>query len=158
MIRTGTGFDVHGFAEGKKLVLGGVEFPGTRGLSGHSDADVLSHAIADAVLGAAGEGDLGRHFPSTDPRWEGASSLVILSEASRLAAARGFRVINVDCAVVCEEPRISDRRSLMERRIAEALGISPEAVNVKGTSTEGLGFPGRGEGIAALASVLVESA
>lgn len=158
MIRTGTGFDVHEFAEGKKLVLGGVEFPGTRGLSGHSDADVLSHAIADAVLGAAGEGDLGRHFPSTDPRWEGASSLVILSEASRLAAARGFRVINVDCAVVCEEPRISDRRSLMERRIAEALGISPEAVNVKGTSTEGLGFPGRGEGIAALASVLVESA
>lgn len=157
MIRTGTGFDVHRFAEGRKLVLGGVEFPGTQGLSGHSDADVLSHAVADAVLGAAGEGDLGRHFPSTDSRWEDVSSLVILSEAARLAAAKGFRVINVDCTVVCEEPKISACRSLMERRIAEALGISPEAVNVKGTSTEGLGFAGRGEGIAALASVLVES-
>lgn len=158
MYRTGIGFDAHGFGDGRRLVLGGVEFPEERGLDGHSDADVLSHAVADAVLGAAGAGDIGRHFPPSDPRCADISSLLILSRAARMAEERGFRIENVDCSVVCERPRISPRAALMEERIAEALGISPELVSVKGTSTDGLGFAGRGEGVAALASALLAKA
>lgn len=158
MHRTGIGFDAHGFVDGRRLVLGGVEFPEERGLDGHSDADVLSHAVADAVLGAAGAGDVGRHFPPSDPRCADMSSLLILSRAARMAEEKGFRIENVDCSVVCERPKISPRAALMEKRIAGALGISPELVSVKGTSTDGLGFAGRGEGVAALASALLAKA
>ena len=152
MYRVGTGFDAHAFCEERALILGGVEIPGCRGLSGHSDADVLSHAVADAILGAIGEGDIGRHFPPGDPEYKDISSLVILSEVARMMADKGFGIENIDCTVVCEEPKISPHAPEMEKKIADALGISPEAVNVKGTSTDGLGFTGRKEGIAALAS------
>ena len=152
MYRIGTGFDTHTFSEERKLVLGGVEIQGCPGLAGHSDADVLSHAVADAVLGAIGEGDLGKHFPPNDPKYKDASSLAILSQVARMMEDKGYRIENIDCTVVCEEPRISPHSSAMEEKIADALGISSDAVNVKGTSTEGLGFTGRKEGIAAMAS------
>ena len=151
MYRVGTGFDAHAFCEEKALILGGVEIPGCRGLSGHSDADVLSHAVADAILGAIGEGDIGKHFPPGNPEYKDISSLVILSEVARIMTDKGFGIENIDCTVVCEEPKISPHAPGMEKKIADALGISPEAVNVKGTSTDGLGFTGRKEGIAALA-------
>ena len=152
MYRIGTGFDVHAFCEERALILGGVEIQGCRGLSGHSDADVVSHAVADAILGAIGEGDLGRHFPPNDPKYKDASSLTILSQVARMMADKGYRIENIDCTVVCEEPKISPHSSAMEEKIADALGISSDAVNIKGTSTEGLGFTGRKEGIAAMAS------
>ncbi len=158
MYRTGTGFDAHVFCEKRALVLGGVEIPGFRGLAGHSDADVLSHAVADAILGAIGEGDLGKHFPPGNPEYKDISSLVILSEVARMMRERGFAAENIDCTVICEEPKISPHAYSMEKKIADTLGISPEAVNVKGTSTEGLGFTGRREGIAAMASALVRKA
>ena len=153
--RTGTGFDAHAFCEKRALVLGGVEIPGCRGLAGHSDADVLSHAVADAILGAIGEGDLGKHFPPGDPQYKDASSLMILTRTAGMMKSSGFTVENIDCTVICEEPKISPHAYAMEKKIADALGISQEAVNVKATSTEGLGFTGRGEGIAAMASVLL---
>ena len=152
MYRIGTGFDVHAFSRERKLVLGGVEIQGCPGLVGHSDADVLSHAVADAVLGAIGCGDLGKHFPPNDPKYKDASSLAILSQVARMMADKGYRIENIDCTVVCEKPRISPHSSAMEEKIADALGISSDAVNVKGTSTERLGFTGRKEGIAAMAS------
>lgn len=152
MYRVGAGFDAHAFCEERALILGGVEIPGCRGLSGHSDADVLSHAVADAILGAIGEGDIGRYFPPGDPEYKDISSLVILSEVARMMADKGFEIENIDCTVVCEEPKISPHASDMEKKIADALGISTDAVNVKGTSTDGLGFTGRKEGIAAMAS------
>lgn len=157
MYRTGTGFDAHAFCEKRVLVLGGVEIPGCRGLVGHSDADVLSHAVADAILGAIGEGDLGKHFPPGDPQCKDISSLVILSEVARMMRNRGFTAENIDCTVICEEPKISPHAHAMEKKIAEGLGISAESVNVKGTSTDGLGFAGRKEGIAALASVCLRA-
>ena len=157
MYRIGTGFDAHAFCEERALILGGVEIQGCRGLSGHSDADVVSHAIADAILGAIGEGDLGRHFPPNDPKYKDASSLAILSQVARMMADKGYRIENIDCTVVCEEPKISPHAPGMEKKIADALGISPEAVNVKGTSTDGLGFTGRKEGIAALASACLKA-
>ncbi len=150
--RIGTGFDVHAFCEQRPLVLGGVKIRTHRGLAGHSDADVLSHAIADAVLGALGQGDIGRHFPPGDPEYRNISSLVILSHVAKMAGERGFTVENIDCTVICEEPKISPHAKLMEEKIAEALGISADVVNIKGTSTEGLGFTGRKEGMAAMAS------
>ena len=152
MYRIGTGFDAHAFSKERKLVLGGVEIQDCPGLVGHSDADVLSHAVADAILGAIGEGDLGKHFPPNDPKYKDASSLAILSQVARMMADKGYHIENIDCTVVCEEPRISPHSSTMEEKIADALGISSDAVNVKGTSTEGLGFTGRKEGIAAIAS------
>jgi 2-C-methyl-D-erythritol 2,4-cyclodiphosphate synthase len=152
MYRIGTGFDAHAFCEERPLILGGVEIQGYRGLAGHSDADVLSHAVADAILGAIGEGDLGKHFPSNDPKYKDVSSLSILSQVARIMADKGYRIENIDCTVVCEEPRISPHSSAMEQKIADALEISSDAINVKGTSTEGLGFTGRKEGIAAMAS------
>ena len=152
MYRIGTGFDAHAFSEKRKLVLGGVEIQGCPGLVGHSDADVLSHAVADAILGAIGEGDLGKHFPPNDPKYKDISSLEILSQVARMMADKGYHIENIDCTVVCEEPRISPHSPAMEAKIADALGISSEAVNVKGTSTEGLGFTGRKEGITAMAS------
>jgi len=157
-VRVGFGFDAHRFAKGRKLVLGGVLFPKERGLAGHSDADVLSHAVTDAVLGAAGLGDMGAHFPDTDRRWRGADSLGLLKEAVRLAAARGKRAVNADVTLIGEKPRIAAVRRRMEANLARALGISAAGVNVKGKTTEGMGFTGQGEGLAAMAVVLLENA
>ena len=151
-VLVGVGYDTHRFAEGRKLVLGGVEFEGD-GLLGHSDADVCAHAIGDAVLGAAGLGDLGRHFPDTDPRWKGISSLALLAEIARLAAARGLRVGNADVTLAARRPKIAPRAAEMCARLAQALGVSPAQVNVKATTGEGMGFVGRGEGVAAHAVV-----
>jgi 2-C-methyl-D-erythritol 4-phosphate cytidylyltransferase / 2-C-methyl-D-erythritol 2,4-cyclodiphosphate synthase len=151
---TGVGYDTHRFAPGRRLVLGGVEFDGD-GLLGHSDADVCAHAIGDAILGAAGLGDLGRHFPDTDPRWKGISSLVLLGEIVRRAAERGWRVGNCDVTLAARRPKIAPRAEEMRSRLAEALGVSPAQVNVKATTGEGMGFVGREEGIAAHATALL---
>ena len=153
-IAMGVGYDTHRFAPGRRLVLGGVEFEGD-GLLGHSDADVCAHAIGDAILGAAGLGDLGRHFPDTDPRWSGVSSLLLLREISRKAAERGWRVGNVDVTLAARRPKIAPRGEEMRARLAEALGIAPGQVNVKATTGEGMGFVGREEGIAAHAVALL---
>ncbi|NTU71065.1 MAG: 2-C-methyl-D-erythritol 2,4-cyclodiphosphate synthase [Coriobacteriia bacterium] len=156
MLRVGLGYDVHAFAEGRKLILGGVEIAHERGLLGHSDADVLAHALADAVLGALREGDVGKLFPDTDPAYAGADSLVLLAEVGALARERGFRVIDADCVVVCERPRLSPFRDEMRANLARALGVDVSCVGVKATTTERLGFEGREEGIAAQAVVLLE--
>jgi 2-C-methyl-D-erythritol 2,4-cyclodiphosphate synthase len=147
-VRAGIGIDSHAFAPGRRLVLGGVEIPHDRGLLGHSDADVLAHAITDALLGAAGLGDIGQHFPDSDERWRGANSIELLE------AVRGMLpgpVFNVDATVICEAPKLGPHRDAMRERLAEALGVEAGAVNVKFTTGEGMGFVGRGEGIAALA-------
>ena len=151
MIRVGMGFDVHRFEAGRKLILGGVEVLHEKGLAGHSDADVLAHAICDAVLGAAALGDIGHHFPDTDPRWRGADSMIFLREAVALAAAQGLRPNNVDAVVVAERPRLAPYIGRMRARLAEALGLGEGAVSVKATTSERLGFTGREEGIAAQA-------
>lgn len=151
MIRTGIGYDVHRFARDRRLVLGGVEIAHTHGLLGHSDADVLLHAIADALLGAAALGDIGRHFPPSDPAFAGADSLHLLAESMRLVRDAGFDVVNVDSTLIAEAPRILPHVPKMRERIASALGIEPGMVSVKATTNEGLGFVGREEGIAALA-------
>jgi 2-C-methyl-D-erythritol 4-phosphate cytidylyltransferase/2-C-methyl-D-erythritol 2,4-cyclodiphosphate synthase len=151
---TGIGYDTHRFAPGRKLVLGGVEHDG-EGLLGHSDADVCAHAIGDAILGAAGLGDLGTHFPDTDPRWKGVSSLALLKEIAALAAQRGWRLGNADVTLAAKRPKIAPRAAEMRARLAEPLGVAPSQVNVKATTGEGMGFVGRGEGIAAHAVVLL---
>jgi 2-C-methyl-D-erythritol 2,4-cyclodiphosphate synthase len=155
-MRVGLGFDVHPFADGpgRPLVLGGVELPGEVGLAGHSDADVVAHAVADALLGAAGLGDLGRHFPDTDPAWAGADSTRLLATVVGLVAAAGWRPANVDCAVVLEAPRLAPHREAMEARLSAVVGAD---VSVKATRAEGLGAVGRGEGVACWAVALVES-
>ncbi|BDG06180.1 2-C-methyl-D-erythritol 4-phosphate cytidylyltransferase [Anaeromyxobacter oryzae] len=153
-VATGVGYDTHRFAPGRRLVLGGVEFEGD-GLLGHSDADVCAHAIGDAILGAAGLGDLGRHFPDSDPAWKGVSSLVLLREIARKAAERGWRVGNADVTLAARRPKIAPRAEEMRARLAEALGVSPAQVNVKATTGEGMGFVGREEGIAAHAIALL---
>jgi 2-C-methyl-D-erythritol 4-phosphate cytidylyltransferase / 2-C-methyl-D-erythritol 2,4-cyclodiphosphate synthase len=153
-IAIGVGYDTHRFASGRKLVLGGVEFEGD-GLLGHSDADACAHAIGDAILGAAGLGDLGRHFPDTDPRWKGVSSLVLLREIAARAAERGWRVGNCDVTLAARRPKIAPRSDQMRARLAEALGVQPGQVNVKATTGEGMGFVGREEGIAAHAVALL---
>jgi 2-C-methyl-D-erythritol 2,4-cyclodiphosphate synthase len=153
--RSGLGYDSHRFAEGRRLVLGGVEITeAERGLIGHSDADALAHAITDAVLGAAGLGDIGRHFPDTDDRWKGADSIELLRDAVRLAAAQGWTVENVDATVICEAPKLGPYRSDMESTLADALGAP---ANVKFTTNEGMGSVGRGEGIAALATATLKA-
>lgn len=155
-LRVGQGFDVHPFAPeaaDRVLVLGGVVFPGERGLLGHSDADVVTHALADGVLGAAGLGDLGAHFPDTDPRWRGADSLDLLAECVRLASASGYRLVNADCTVVCERPKLAPHRDQMIANLSLAANA---AVHVKATRPEGLGSLGRVEGIACFAVVLLE--
>ncbi|HEY8448827.1 MAG TPA: 2-C-methyl-D-erythritol 2,4-cyclodiphosphate synthase [Thermomicrobiales bacterium] len=157
MIRVGIGYDVHRFAEGRRLVLGGVEIPHDRGLAGHSDADVLLHAIADAILGAAALGDIGTHFPPSDPAFRDADSRELLARACSLVAGSGYRVVNVDATVIAEEPRIGPHAGTMREAIANALGIAAGAVSVKATTNERLGFIGRGEGIAALAVALIET-
>ncbi|MEW5879592.1 MAG: 2-C-methyl-D-erythritol 2,4-cyclodiphosphate synthase [Pseudomonadota bacterium] len=156
--RLGQGFDVHALVPGRRLVLGGVEIAHTHGLLGHSDADVLLHAVTDAVLGAAGLGDIGRLYPDTDARFKDADSRVLLRDAVARAAAAGWRVENVDCTVVAERPKIAPHADAMRARIAECLGIEEGAVNVKGKTTERLGFTGRGEGIAAFAVALLVEA
>jgi 2-C-methyl-D-erythritol 2,4-cyclodiphosphate synthase len=149
--RVGIGYDTHRFSAVRKLVLGGVEVPGVPGLDGFSDSDVLSHAVIDAVLGAAALGDIGRHFPDTDPGNEGADSIELLREVTALAGKEGWSVVNVDATVICEEPRIAPLAGEMADRLAGALGLAAGNVSVKGTSNEGMGFIGRGEGIAAIA-------
>ncbi len=155
---TGIGYDVHRFAPERALILGGVEIPHSHGLDGHSDADVLCHAIADAVLGAVGERDIGHHFPNTDESIRGISSLEILRQISSLLAGQKSRVINVDATLVAEAPKIAPHVAEMRANIAEALGIPLARVGVKATTNEGMGFLGRGEGIAALAVASVEQA
>lgn len=154
MIRTGLGFDAHAFDESRPLVLGGVTVPDGPGLAGHSDADALSHAIADAVLGAAGLGDLGDRFPATS-EWAGASSLDILRECATAAGGSGWKIVNVDATVVAERPRLTAHREAMVANIATALGLKTDQVSVKATTTDGMGFTGRGEGISALAIVTI---
>jgi 2-C-methyl-D-erythritol 2,4-cyclodiphosphate synthase len=152
-IRTGIGYDSHRFAEGRPLVLGGVEIEGAaRGLTGHSDADVLTHAIMDALLGAAALGDIGDHFPDSDERWRDADSIALLGDVCRLVRGEGFQITNLDSTVVCETPRLGSWRAAMRARLAEAAGLEIDAVSVKFTTNEGMGFVGRGEGIATLAS------
>jgi 2-C-methyl-D-erythritol 4-phosphate cytidylyltransferase/2-C-methyl-D-erythritol 2,4-cyclodiphosphate synthase len=153
-VAMGVGYDTHRFSPGRRLVLGGVEFDGD-GLLGHSDADVCAHAIGDAILGAAGLGDLGRHFPDTDPRWKGVSSLLLLREIARLAGERGWRVGNCDVTLAARRPKIAPRAEEMRARLADALGILPGQVNVKATTGEGMGFVGREDGIAAHAVALL---
>jgi 2-C-methyl-D-erythritol 2,4-cyclodiphosphate synthase len=154
--RVGIGYDTHRTSGARTLVLGGVELPGVPGLHGFSDSDVLTHAVIDAVLGAAALGDIGRHFPDTDPRYEGADSIELLREAVARVAAEGWRVGNVDATVICEEPRISPHAADMAERLAAALGVEAASVSVKGTTNEGMGFLGRGEGIAALAVAMLQ--
>jgi 2-C-methyl-D-erythritol 2,4-cyclodiphosphate synthase len=153
--RVGIGFDAHPFAKGRPLRLGGVAIPHDAGLEGHSDGDALLHALTDAVLGAAGGGSIGEHFPPTDPAWKGADSATFLRKAGEIAARRGFSVGNVDAVVVAEAPKIAPHVPAMRSRIAEILGVSPEAVSVRGTSSNGLGFTGRRDGLAAMAVVLL---
>jgi 2-C-methyl-D-erythritol 2,4-cyclodiphosphate synthase len=154
--RVGLGYDAHRFAPDRALVLGGVRLREHDGLLGHSDADVLVHAVMDALLGAAGLEDIGHYFPDTDPAYYGADSLVLLAAVVTLLDERGWRVGNVDAVVVCEEPRIAPHRAAMRARLAEVLGVGVDAVGLRGTTTEGMGFTGRREGIAAQAVALVE--
>jgi 2-C-methyl-D-erythritol 2,4-cyclodiphosphate synthase len=156
MIHVGIGYDVHALAEGRKLILGGVDIPHTRGLDGHSDADALMHAICDAVLGAIGEGDIGHFFPNTDPRWKGAPSKVFLQEAARQVAFRKGRIVNIDATVIAQEPKLAPHIKPMKLNLAEALGLNMHKVGVKATTNEHLGFLGRGEGIAAMAVASVD--
>ena len=154
-LRVGLGLDAHAFADGVRLVLGGVEFEHPRGLAGHSDGDVLAHALIDAVLGAADLGDIGAFFPSDDEQYRGASSLDLLWKAGREVRDAGWSVVNADCVLVGEEPRIAPHREEMAERLARGLGVEPGRVTVRATTTDGLGFTGRGEGLAAQAVVLL---
>jgi 2-C-methyl-D-erythritol 2,4-cyclodiphosphate synthase len=156
MTRVGIGYDVHALVEGRKLILGGVEIPHTKGLDGHSDADVLMHAITDAVLGALGAADIGHFFPNTDPRWRNASSHVFLNEAAKQVGLRNGKIVNVDATMVAQQPRLAPHISKMQANIAAALGVKPEQVGVKVTTNEHLGFIGREEGIAAMAVASIE--
>ena len=157
MIRIGNGFDVHALVAGRPLILGGVTIPHDRGLEGHSDADVLVHAIGDAILGALALGDLGAHFPDTDPRWKGADSRALLRHIVALASDRGYRIGNVDATVVAQAPKLAPHIAAMRANLAADLRCAVEDVSVKATTTEHLGFTGRGEGMAAMASVVVVS-
>jgi len=155
--RSGIGYDSHRFAEGRPLILGGVEIPGTdRGLSGHSDADVLTHAMIDALLGAAGLGDIGQHFPDTDERYKDADSLALLAEVCNFLDEHGWTIVHLDASVICDAPKLSPHRDEMRGKLAGVVGLQPLEVNVKFTTNEGLGFIGREEGMAALAIATVE--
>lgn len=155
-MRIGHGYDVHRLVAGRKLILGGVDVPYTKGLLGHSDADVLLHALSDAILGAIGEGDIGKHFPDTDPAYKGADSLKLLRHVMALADAKGYRIGNVDVTVVAQRPKLAGYIPQMRVNIARTLSCDEERVNVKATTTEELGFAGRGEGIASYAVALLE--
>ena len=155
-MRIGHGYDVHRLVPGRDLILGGVKIPYELGLDGHSDADVLLHAVSDALLGAAGLGDIGRHFPDTDPKYKGADSLVLLNIVGLEVAQKGYRVSNIDVTMIAQKPKLKDYISRMEENIASALGLDPERVNVKATTEEKLGFTGTGEGMACHAVCLLE--
>ena len=155
-LRIGLGVDAHAFADGVPLVLGGVPFDHPRGLAGHSDGDVVAHALTDALLGAAGLGDIGSLFPSGEERFEGADSLELLATAYGQVRDADFELVHADCVVIGEEPRIAPHRADMRERLSRALGVSPSAVNVRATTTDGLGFTGRGEGLAAQAVALLQ--
>lgn len=157
-MRIGQGFDVHALVPGRKLIIGGVDIPFARGLLGHSDADVLLHAVTDALLGAAGLGDIGRHFPDSDPRFKDADSRQLLREAARLVEQAGYRVVNVDATVIARAPRMAPHVTAMVANIAADLRVGTGQINIKAKTTEGLGFPGRGEGIAAQAVALIQHA
>lgn len=156
-MRIGIGFDAHAFEDGRRLVLGGVEVPCDRGLAGHSDADVLVHALMDALLGAMRAGDIGAHFPDTDPAWLDVSSLILLGRVADIVAQRGYRLIDADCVLVLEQPRVSPHREAMRANMARALRVGVESIGLKATTTEGMGFEGRGEGVSAHAVVLLEA-
>jgi 2-C-methyl-D-erythritol 2,4-cyclodiphosphate synthase len=155
-MRIGHGYDVHQLVTGRKLILGGVDIPWEKGLLGHSDADVLLHAISDAILGAIAQGDIGKHFPDSDPAYKGISSVKLLRHVMALADGKGYRIGNVDATIVAQRPKLAPHIPAMRTIIAEALGCDQERVNVKATTTEELGFAGRGEGIAAYAVALME--
>lgn len=156
MMRVGHGFDVHAFAEGRKLIVGGVDIPHSLGLAGHSDADVLLHAICDALLGAAALGDIGRHFPDSDARYKGIDSRELLRETARLVGEKGWRLSNLDATIIAQAPKMAPHIPAMREHLAADLGVEVDCVNVKATTTERLGFTGRGEGIAAEAVCLLE--
>ncbi len=156
-MRVGIGYDYHRLVEGRKLVLGGVEIPFGKGLAGHSDGDVLTHAICDALLGAAGLGDIGQHFPDSDPQWKGADSMQFLARVVELLGEKGLRVAQVDCIVLAQEPKLAPHFARMRERLAKTLGIEQAQVNVKAKTTEGLEAIGRGEAMAAQAVALLES-
>jgi 2-C-methyl-D-erythritol 2,4-cyclodiphosphate synthase len=158
MLLLGIGYDIHRLVEGRKLFLGGIEFDSPVGLLGHSDADVVLHAVCDALLGAAALGDIGEHFPDTEPRWKGISSTILTGEVLELIGKKGLKVNNVDVMVLAQRPRLGPRKGEMRQRVAQILGISPERVNVKATTMEGLDAIGRGEAIAAQAAVTLVSA
>jgi 2-C-methyl-D-erythritol 4-phosphate cytidylyltransferase/2-C-methyl-D-erythritol 2,4-cyclodiphosphate synthase len=153
--RVGTGFDVHKFAPGERVMLCGVAVPHERGLAGHSDADVALHALTDAILGALGAGDIGLHFPPSDPKWRNADSAIFIRHAAGLVAARGGSIVHLDLTLICERPRVGPHREAMIKRLSEILGLAPERISIKATTTEGLGFTGRSEGIAAQAAATI---
>ena len=155
-MRIGQGFDAHAFAAGRKLVIGGVEIPHEQGLAGHSDADVLLHAICDALLGAAALGDIGWHYPDSDPQYMDSDSRALLKEVGKKISAQGYRIVNIDATIIAQAPRMAPHVARMTGNIAADLGLKPAAISVKATTTEKLGFTGRGEGIAAQAIVLIE--
>ena len=156
-MKIGHGFDAHRLVEGRKLILGGVTIPYELGLDGHSDADVLVHALIDALLGALGAGDIGRHFPDTDPQYQGIDSLVLLAQVQQLAEAQHFLLVNADLTLVCQRPRLAPSLDEMQANLARCCRVSPSAINIKATTTEKMGYTGRGEGIAAHAVVLLRS-
>ena len=158
MLHIGHGYDVHRLVEGRRCIIGGVDIPHEKGLLGHSDADVLSHALADAILGAMRGGDIGKLFPDTDPAYEGADSLKLLAEVMAYARREGFELVDADCTIACQEPKISPHRDAMRANLAHALGVPVDNVGVKATTTERLGWEGQGEGIGAWAVCLLEHA
>ena len=157
MYRIGNGYDVHRLIKGRKLILGGVDIPHGLGLDGHSDADVLCHALCDSLLGACGAGDLGKYFPDTDNKWKGVSSLVLLEKSGELVAEHGFQISNIDTTIVAQQPKIGPHIESMTTNISETLKIDPTQINIKATTTERLGFTGREEGIAAYAVALLQT-
>ena len=156
MFRIGQGFDVHQLAENRPLIIGGVTIPYEKGLIGHSDADVLLHTVTDACLGAIGEGDIGKHFPDTDPNFKDADSSVLLQKVWELVKSRGYELVNADCTIIAQKPKMAPHIEQMKNRISQLLETTPDCINVKATTTERLGFPGREEGIAAQAVVLLK--
>ncbi len=154
-MRVGIGYDVHKLVKGRDLILGGVKVPFEKGLLGHSDADALLHSICDALLGAAGEGDIGRHFPDSDSRYKGISSLKLLAEVGNILKTKNYRVSNLDASIICQEPKLSPHIASMVENISSELAIETDQVNIKATTTEGLGFAGRKEGIAAYSVVMI---
>jgi 2-C-methyl-D-erythritol 2,4-cyclodiphosphate synthase len=155
-MRIGIGYDIHRLVKGRSLILGGVSIAYEKGLLGHSDADVLTHAICDALLGAAGSGDIGTHFPDSDPQYKDISSLTLLTETCQLLTVKGFRIINLDATLFAEEPKLAPHRQEMQTRLADAMSIKPAEINIKATTTEGLGVIGKGEGIAAMCIALID--